>query len=92
MEVHLVHFNAKYSNFKTALKHKDGLLVVAFFIDALGHDENKNFSKTSDHIQNIKKLHSKDKIESGYFTEKTIDRIEKKNSFVDFRLLVMDSV
>lgn len=53
METHLVHYNSKYSNFTEALRHKDGLVVIAFFIQAKGKAKNVAFAKFSDEIPKI---------------------------------------
>lgn len=65
MEAHLVHFNEKYGNFSNAVKMKDGIVVIAFFIQASGDEDNTFFAKITDHIQNIQELHSKSPIDSG---------------------------
>ncbi|XP_055302468.1 carbonic anhydrase 2-like [Sitodiplosis mosellana] len=64
MEVHLVHYNSKYGNFARALKYKDGLVVVAFLIQARGNAKNVLFSTISDKIQNIIDPQSKSTIDS----------------------------
>lgn len=65
MEAHLVHYNAKYGNFKTAVIKKDGLVVVAIFIEATGIKGNKKFAKITNHLQNIEQSYSKDYLEPG---------------------------
>lgn len=65
MEAHLVHFNEKYSNFDNAVNMKDGIVVVAFFIQASDDEENTFFAKITDQLQNIQELHSKSNIDSG---------------------------
>lgn len=67
MEAHLVHFNEKYSNFSNAVKMKDGIVVIAFFIQASGNVDNTFFAKITDQIQNIQELHSKSPIDSGFY-------------------------
>lgn len=54
MEAHLVHFNEKYGDFGTAIEKKDGLVVIAIFIQAYGNIECKFFSKISDAIPKIR--------------------------------------
>lgn len=65
MEAHLVHFNAKYGNFETALTKKDGLVVVAFFIQAFGDIECNFFRKITDFIPKIQQTASKCAIDPG---------------------------
>lgn len=65
MEAHLVHFNEKYGDFNTAIAKKDGLVVVAFFIQAFGNFECKFFSKISDAIPKIRVPETKCILDSG---------------------------
>ena len=65
MEAHLVHFNEKYGNFDTAIAKKDGLVVVAFFIQAFGNTECKFFSKISNSIPKIRAPETKCILDSG---------------------------
>lgn len=65
MEAHLVHFNEKYGNFDTAVAKKDGLAVVAFFIQAFGNTDCKFFSKISDAIKKIRSPGTKYTMNSG---------------------------
>lgn len=65
MEAHLVHFNEKYGDFNTAIAKKDGLVVVAFFIQAFGNFECKVFSKISDAIPKIRVPETKCILDSG---------------------------
>lgn len=65
MEAHLVHFNAKYGDFESAVTKKDGLVVVAFFIQAFGEMDCSFFRKISDSIPNIRKTGSKCDIDAG---------------------------
>lgn len=65
MEAHLVHFNAKYGDFKTAINNPDGLVVVAFFIQALGDKDCDRFHKISGQIRNICEPNSKCAISAG---------------------------
>lgn len=68
MEAHLVHFNEKYGDFDTALEKRDGLAVVAFFIQAFGNIECKFFSKITDAILEIRVPGSKFRLDSGVMT------------------------
>lgn len=68
MEAHLVHYNAKYGNFKTAITQKDGVAVVALFIQASDEVDNLYFSKITDHIPEIKEPGSITAIEPGKST------------------------
>lgn len=54
MEAHLVHFNEKYGDFNTAIAKKDGLVVIAIFIQAYGNVDCKFFSKISDAVPKIR--------------------------------------
>lgn len=65
MESHFVHYNSKYGSFSEALKHKDGLVVVAFFIQADGTANNAQFTKISNAIPSIVDPHSQTSIDSG---------------------------
>lgn len=65
MEAHLVHFNEKYGDFDTAISKKDGLAVVAFFIQAFGNTKCKFFSKITDSISKIRVPGSKCILDSG---------------------------
>lgn len=65
MEAHLVHFNEKYGNFDTAIAKKDGLVVVAFFIQAFGNADCKFFSKITDAIPKIRTPGTKYILDSG---------------------------
>lgn len=73
MEAHLVHFNAKYDNFETAVTKKDGLVVVAFFIQAFGDTECSFFKKLSDAVPKIRGTGSKCAIDSGNLTSINVD-------------------
>lgn len=75
MEAHLVHYNQKYGDFKTAAKEKNGLVVVAFFIHAYGEENDKDFSKITDNIPNIQEALSKCTIDSGKFS---FDRMKNR--------------
>lgn len=83
MEAHLVHFNSKYSNLQTAVTKKDGLAVVAFFIQSLGDVDCILFSKITDHIENIRKHRSKCAIAAGDLLIKA-----SKSKFFLFRKLI----
>lgn len=65
MEVHLVHFNARYGDFETAVTKEDGLAVVAFFIQAFGDIDCNFFSKITDFIPKIQQTGSKCAIDPG---------------------------
>lgn len=65
MEAHLVHFNAKYADFRTALTKSDGLVVLAFFIQAFGNTKCGLFCKISNQIANIEEPNSKCALDSG---------------------------
>lgn len=65
MEVHLVHFNSKYGDFKSAIAKKDGVVVIAFFIQASEDEKCEYFAKITDQIENIRELYSKTPLESG---------------------------
>lgn len=65
MEAHLVHFNEKYGDFDTAVAAKDGLVVVAFFIQAFGNTDCKMFSKIADAIPKIRMPGTKCTLDSG---------------------------
>lgn len=67
MESHFVHFNSKYGNFSEALKHGNGLVVVAFLIQAEGNANNAQFAKISDAIPSIVDPHSQTSIDSSKF-------------------------
>jgi len=59
MEVHLVHFNAKYGNIKEAVNQKDGLAVIAFFIQSFGNEQWPHFYKLCDSVKKIRNAGSK---------------------------------
>lgn len=65
MEAHLVHFNEKYGDFNTAIAEKDGLVVVALFIQAFGNTECKFFRKITDAISKIRVAGTKCILNSG---------------------------
>lgn len=67
MEAHLVHFNSNYGNFQTAVIKSDGLVVIAFFIQALGDVECRLFSKITDCITKIQEPKTKCALNSGDF-------------------------
>lgn len=67
MEAHLVHFNSKYDNFQMAMTKTDGLVVIAFFIQALGDIECRLFSKITDFIKEIREPKTKCALNSGDF-------------------------
>lgn len=47
-EMHLVHVNAKYKTAKDAIKHHDGLAVVAFFLTTDGDEYNSTLPGTQE--------------------------------------------
>lgn len=59
MEAHLVHYNEKYGNKKTAITRKDGIAVVAFLFQINRDDRNAEFSAISDHISQIRNPRTK---------------------------------
>lgn len=65
MEAHIVHFNSKYENFKNACDKSDGLVVTAFFIQASGSKNCKEFQKITDGIRCIRRPQTKQQIDSG---------------------------
>lgn len=65
MEAHLVHFNEKYDNFDTAITKKDGLVVVAFFLQAFGKTDCQSFCKITDAISKIRTPGTKCILNSG---------------------------
>lgn len=65
MEVHLVHYNKKYGSYKRASNKKDGLAVVAFFVQAQGEKNYYDFGKITNYISNVNKALSRYSIESG---------------------------
>lgn len=67
MEAHLVHFNEKYGDFDTAVTKKDGLAVVAFFIQVFGNMECKFFSKITETVPKIRVPGSKCTLDSGVY-------------------------
>lgn len=65
MEAHLVHYNEKYGDFHSALGHKDGVAVVAFFLQASGNTNDVDFNKISENVPKIEEPSSKVAIDSG---------------------------
>lgn len=65
MEAHLVHYNEKYGNFEQAVTKKDGLAVVALFIQALGDRDCDFFRKITDQIDKIRQPNAKCELQSG---------------------------
>ncbi|XP_055390151.1 carbonic anhydrase 2 [Condylostylus longicornis] len=59
MEAHVVHYNSKYDNFDIAKNKNDGLLVVAFFIQACGDKECKEFRKITAGIDRVQKVYTR---------------------------------
>ncbi|XP_055306150.1 carbonic anhydrase 1-like [Sitodiplosis mosellana] len=77
MEVHLVHFNLKYGNFKLAINKKDGVAVVAFFIQASEYEKCELFGKITDQIHNIRELYSKTPLESDCLEWMSLQELDK---------------
>ena len=97
METHLVHYNSKYTNFTEALRHKDGLVVIALFIQAKKNAKNIPFSKFSDEIPNIIEPKSKSSIVFGNSYNVFIDLIYKFfdkmiNKFISFETKLLLAV
>lgn len=65
MEAHLVHYNAAYSCFDEAVNHADGVVVVAFFIQASGAQDCPCFGTITDQLPNIVEPMAKCVINSG---------------------------
>lgn len=59
MEAHLVYYNRKYGSMSKASSKKDGVAVVALFIEAEGNVANKKFNEISRHISKIQKAGEK---------------------------------
>lgn len=59
MEAHLVHFNERYGNLETAINNSDGLAVVAFFIQASGHQDCQEFKQITEKLTEIQQPNSK---------------------------------
>ena len=57
-ELHLVHFNAKYGTFAEAVNHKDGLAVLAFFIE-LSCRDNEAFEPIVQQLDQVAESGSK---------------------------------
>lgn len=65
MEAHLVHYNEKYGDLHSALEHKDGLAVVAFFLQASGTKDDDEFNKIAANVPKIEEPSTKVAIDSG---------------------------
>lgn len=65
MEVHLVHFNNKYLNFKNACKKPDGLAVLAFFLQATDEVNNEDFTQISKSVTEVIRKNSSVALSSG---------------------------
>ncbi|KFB42550.1 carbonic anhydrase [Anopheles sinensis] len=53
MEIHLVHYNAKYGSFRKAMERSDGLAVVAFLVHARGTVDCEDFLRITRELQHI---------------------------------------
>ena len=63
-ELHLVHFNTKYSGLDEAVEHEDGLVVVAAFLDAKeSHPDNPAFTTVVENLQKVVEFGSSHAIE-----------------------------
>ncbi|XP_061874823.1 carbonic anhydrase 9 [Colius striatus] len=51
-EIHVVHYNTKYSNFKEAMVHPDGLAVLGAFLE-VGPRENPYYQEILEHLYKI---------------------------------------
>ncbi|NWJ00214.1 CAH9 anhydrase, partial [Crypturellus undulatus] len=51
-EIHVVHYNTKYDNFKEAMVHPDGLAVLGAFLEA-GPRENPYYRQILEHLYKI---------------------------------------
>ncbi|KAF7286221.1 carbonic anhydrase 3 [Rhynchophorus ferrugineus] len=58
MEVHAVHYNEKYGDFKTAADKPDGLAVIGFFLEATDNEDNPCFSEMVKGVQKITKINN----------------------------------
>lgn len=85
MEAHLVHYNEKYGDFKTALKYKDGIAVVAFFIQSFGRKNNVDFNKISNYIPSIQKPGSRVNIDSGILKILDFNQKIQCNQLINYR-------
>ncbi|XP_009977360.1 PREDICTED: carbonic anhydrase 9-like [Tauraco erythrolophus] len=53
-EIHVVHYNTKYDNFKEALIHPDGMAVLAAFLE-VGPRENPYYQEIIQHLYKIQR-------------------------------------
>lgn len=65
MEAHFVHYNANYRDFDEAINHADGLVVVAFFIQASGQQDCSYFSKITDNLRDVIEPMAKCSLDAG---------------------------
>lgn len=90
MEAHMVHFNEKYGNIETAINKKDGLAVVAFFIQASGHKDCQQFKQITEKLLEIQQPNSKCSLNSS--RSSTHIQIEMFPIILFFRLFVLADV
>ncbi|NXJ42673.1 CAH9 anhydrase, partial [Ciconia maguari] len=53
-EIHVVHYNTKYDNFKEAMVHPDGLAVLGAFLE-VGPRENPYYQEILEHLYKIQR-------------------------------------
>lgn len=53
-EIHVVHYNSKYSSYDIAKSAPDGLAVLAALIEVKDHTENTYYSDFISHLKNVK--------------------------------------
>lgn len=53
-EIHVVHYNSKYSSYDIAKSEPDGLAVLAALIEVKDHTENTYYSDFISHLKNVK--------------------------------------
>lgn len=93
MEAQLVHFNSKYGNFKTAVTKKDGVVVVAFFVQVSEDEASEYFGKITDQIQQFTKY-----IQKLRWTQVMLFKLISSLNFfsnsnqIHFRLFTMDVI
>lgn len=82
MEAHLVHYNEKYGNFERAVTKKDGLAVVALFIQAMGDRDCDFFRKITDQIDKIRQPNAKCELQSGKIHLSELFPLDLLESFI----------
>lgn len=68
MEAHAVHFNKKYDTFENCLDKRDGLTVIAYFLQVVGDDRTEDhpqFAKITDHLHAIEEPNTKVELAHG---------------------------